>query len=195
MGLHLFFTELYFLDTNTSLGLSVYNQRYRHDTYSMYYGYVSSDQNISLYTQRTNGFTLSASRPVSRWWRAGLSYRWETIKITDIDDRYQDYAVNQLLGYTPGGGADDATSGILKSQVTPSLIYNTKDQYFNAHRGTQLSLSLPVSGGALGGTYSVIQPTIDYQYFVPDRFLSAEETRWPSGSVLPSAFDSPTMGP
>jgi len=166
------FTEPYFLDTRTSLGFSVFNQRYRTDTYSMFYGYVPGSNNVALYTQRINGFSVSASRPLWRWWRAGLSYQWQTIKITDINDSFHDYAINQLLGFTPGGSEDDATSGILKSTVTPSLVYSTKDSYFGAHRGTQLSLSFPVSGGALGGTYSVIQPTIDYQYFLPDRFLS-----------------------
>jgi len=166
------FTEPYFLDTRTSLGFSVFNQRYRTDTYSMYYGMVSQNDNVALYTQRINGFSLSASRPVWRWWRAGLSYQWETIKITDINDNFHDYAINQLLGFTPGGGDEDATRGILKSTVTPSLLYSTKDSYYGAHRGTQLSLSFPVSGGILGGTYNVVQPTVDFQYFLPDRFLS-----------------------
>ncbi|MFB3904964.1 MAG: outer membrane protein assembly factor BamA [Acidobacteriota bacterium] len=166
------FTEPYLLDTRTSIGFSVFNQRYRTDTYSMYYGYVSPGDNVALYTQRINGFSVSAGRPLWRWWKAGLSYQWQTIKITDINESFHDYAINQLLGFTPGGSDEDATNGILKSTVTPSLIYSTKDSYWGARRGTQLSLSFPISGGVLGGTYSVVQPTIDYQYFLPDRFLS-----------------------
>ncbi|UCF36778.1 MAG: outer membrane protein assembly factor BamA, partial [Acidobacteriota bacterium] len=166
------YTQPYFLDTRISMGLSIFSQRYRFDTYTAFFGLIAPDQSIELYTRRSTGFTLSGSYPLGRWTRGGLRYTLQNIRITDIADIYQDYALNQLVGFTPGGSLEDAREGIIRSEVTPTYVYNSKNAYFNATQGSQLTVELPVSGGVLGGTFNIIRPYVEYQHFRPDTIMS-----------------------
>lgn len=166
------FTQPYFLDTRMSLGMSVFNQRYRWDTYSAFFGLISPEDNIALFTRKTTGGTLSGSYPLARWIRGGLRYSLQSIKIDDEADFYRDFAFNQLIGFTPGGSIEDARKGIIRSEITPTFIYNTKNAYFNATRGTEVSVELPISGGPLGGDFNLIRPYFEFQHFRPDRILS-----------------------
>ena len=166
------FTEPYFLDTRLSLGLSIFNQRFRFDTFTAFAGLVAENDNIQLFTRNTSGFTLSAGYQLWSWTRLDTSYSLQTIRIEDIDESFSDFALNQLVGFTPGGSPEDARKGIIRSEITPSLTYNTKNQVYSATQGSQLRLTVPIAGGALGGTFNIIRPTLEYQKFFPDRFLS-----------------------
>jgi outer membrane protein insertion porin family len=166
------FTEPYLMDTRLSLGLSVFNQRYRFDTLSMYawMGMMPS-QNVTLFTRTSTGFDVSTSYPFWRWAKLGLSYSLQTIRIDDVHSGYQG-AFNQLLLFTPGADINTARKGILRSEVTPNYYRNTKNAYFNATRGSSLLIQVPVAGGPLGGDFSMIRPVLEYQKFFPDRLLS-----------------------
>ena len=163
------FTEPYFRDSKMSLGLSVFNQRYRFDTYTAFFGLVSPSENVPLFTRTSTGFTLRTSYPVWRWSRVGVSYTLSNIGISDIDPLFSDFALNQLAGFSPGGGSNDQ---LIRSQITPSFVYNTKNRLFGATQGTHLNLQMPISGGPLGGSFSIIRPVIEYQKFLPDRWIS-----------------------
>jgi outer membrane protein insertion porin family len=52
------------------------------------------------------------------------------------------------------------------------LSYNSTNAYFNATRGSSLNLSTAISGGILGGDFSMIRPVAEYRHFFPDRWLS-----------------------
>ncbi|MDA2933907.1 outer membrane protein assembly factor BamA, partial [Acidobacteria bacterium AH-259-D05] len=166
------FTEPYFLDSKMSLGISVFNQRFRFDTFTAFFGLVSESDNIELFSRSTTGFTLSSSYPIWRWAKVGFSYSLQTIKISDVDDSFRDFALNQLVGFTPGGSPEQAQSGIIRSEITPSFVYNTKNQFFNATGGNQFTVQVPIAGGPLGGTFNIIRPFVEYQHFILDRFLS-----------------------
>ncbi len=165
------FTEPYFLDSKISMGASVFNQRLRFDTFAASGGFIP-DTNTTLYTQITNGFSLTGSYPMWRWTRTGLAYTLNRIKIDDIDDSFTDFALNQLVGFTPGGSPEDAAAGIIRSEIKPSIQYNTKNQVFNATQGTLLSFELPIAGGPLGGDFNLIRPFVEVQRFMPDRLIS-----------------------
>ena len=166
------FTEPYFLDTRISMGASIFNQRLRFDTFTALGGFLPEIENLTLYTQKTTGFSLTGSYPLWRWTRAGLSYTLQTIRIEDIDDSFTSFALNQLIGFTPGGSAEDALKGIIRSEIKPSLQYNTKNALFNATQGTLISFEMPMAGGPLGGDLNLIRPFVEYQKFMPDRFIS-----------------------
>ena len=166
------FREPYFLDSKFSMGFSVFNQRFRFDTFTAFFGLINPDENLTLFTRSTTGFSVQAGYPLWRWTRLGLRYSLQNIKITDVDALFSDFALNQLVGFTPGGDPEAAASGIIRSEVTPSLIYNTKDALFGATRGSQMSVQLAVAGGPLGGTFNVISPFVEYQKFMRDRHLS-----------------------
>ena len=166
------FTEPYFMDSKISMGASVFNQSLRFDTFTAFGGAIPVNENIPLYTQRTTGFSLTGSYPLWRWTRVGLSYSLQTIKIEDIDDSFTDFAVNQLVGFTPGGSVEDARKGIIRSEIKPNVQYNTKNQVFNATHGTMVSFEMPIAGGPLGGDFNLIRPFLEFQKFMPDRWIS-----------------------
>lgn len=166
------YTMPYFMDTRTSVSLSVFNQRFRFDTFTAFFGLISPDQNIALFTRKTTGFTVGASHPAGRWKRVGLRYSLQNISISDVAELFEDFAFNQLIGFTPGGSIEDARRGIIRSEVTPSFMYNSKNAFFSATQGQQFTAEVPVAGGPLGGSFNIVRPFVEYQYFTPDHFLS-----------------------
>jgi outer membrane protein insertion porin family len=166
------FTQPYFLDTKASLGLSVFKSRFRFDTFTAFFGMISPDQNIPLYTQKNTGFTVTSSYPLGRWTRVGMRYSLQDIGIHDIADIFEDFALNQLVGFTPGGSVDDARKGIIRSEVAPTYSFNTKTAFFNATGGSQLIVEVPVAGGPFGGSFNIIRPFVEFQNFRPDSVLS-----------------------
>jgi len=172
------FTEPYFLDSKVSMGASVFNQRLRFDTFAASGGFIPESDNFTLYTQKTTGFSVTSSYPMWRWTRTGLAYTFQRIKIDDIDDSFTDFALNQLVGFTPGGSPEDAAKGILRSEIKPSLQYNTKNQVFNATQGTLISFEMPIAGGPLGGDFNLIRPFVEFQKFFPDRWMSKGRGTW-----------------
>ena len=163
------FTEPYFLDSRISLGASVFSTRERFDTFTQFFGLVAESDNIELFTRGTTGVTVSTSYPTWRFGKASLSYSIQRIRISNVDDVFQDFAQNQLAGFAPGGGSVDE---IFRSEVTPGVVFNTKNQFWNATQGSQLSVQVPIAGGPLGGTFNIIRPYVEYQTFTPERIFS-----------------------
>ncbi len=168
------FTEPYVLSTRWSLGLSVFNQRFRYDTYALLGIYTGNIKDATqLFTRTSTGITLSASYPLSNFWRFGGSYSIQSIGISDIAEGFEDYALGQLIGFTPGGDTTKVkTKGIIRSELTPTLTYNTTNDYYNPSKGHSLTLSFGYAGGILGGDYNMIRPSVEYRYFKADRWLS-----------------------
>jgi outer membrane protein insertion porin family len=168
------FTEPYLLDTRWSMGISVFNQRYRFDTYSAF-GLASlvGGEPIELFTRRTTGSTLTISRPLGlSFWRLGASYSYQKIGIGNIAPGFEPYALGSLIGFAPGGDPNAALKGIIRSEFTPMLSFNSTNHYFNPTRGSSLSLSVAVAGGALGGDFSMVRPAIEFRHFLSDKWIS-----------------------
>jgi outer membrane protein insertion porin family len=168
------FTEPYFLDSRWSTGISLFNQRFRFDTYTLYgISTLYNTEPTELFTRKTTGITFTASRPIGlSFWRFGASYTFQKIRVTDIAAGFEPYALGQLAGFVPGGDPNAAREGILRSEITPMLSYNSTNHYFNPTRGTSLNVSVGFSGGPLGGDFSQFRPTVEYRKFMPDRWIS-----------------------
>lgn len=168
------FTEPYLLDTRWNMGLSVFNQRFRFDTYTTF-GLLglAGGQPYELFTRRTTGVTLSMSRPLGfSWWRIGASYSYQNISVGRIAPGFETFALGQLVGFIPGGSTAKAVSGIIRSELTPSISYNSTNSFWNPTRGSSLTLSVGVAGGFLGGEFNMVRPMIEYRHFRPDKWLS-----------------------
>jgi outer membrane protein insertion porin family len=168
------FTEPYLLDTRWTFGASIYNQRYRFDTYNVF-GLQSlvNAEPVELFTRATTGVTITTSRPLGfSFWRFGASYTLQRISITNVAEGFQSYAYSQLIGYVPGGDPALAMAGIIRSSVTPMVSYNTTNNYFNPTRGSSLTASAAVTGGIFGGDYSMYEPVVEYRKFFPDKWIS-----------------------
>jgi outer membrane protein insertion porin family len=168
------FTEPYFLDTRWNMGLSIYNERNRFDTYSVF-GYTNevTGQPTQLFTQRTTGATLTVSRMLGRsWWRLGGSYTFQKIGVADIATGFESYALGQFTGFAPNGNANAALNGLIRSEITPMLSRDSTNAFFNPTRGTSMNLSLGIAGSVLGGDFSLLRPSIEVRHFFPDKWLS-----------------------
>jgi outer membrane protein insertion porin family len=167
------FTEPYLLDTRWGMSLSVFNQRYRYDTYSSYGITNIIGEPVELFTQRTTGTTISLSRRLGySGWSIGSSYTYQKIGISSIASGFEPYALSQFAGLAPSGNPYSALSGIIRSEITPMLSYNSTNNYFYPTRGTRFSLSSAIAGGILGGDFSMVRPAVEYSHFVPDRWLT-----------------------
>ncbi len=192
------YTDPYFRDSRVTMSLSVFNQRFRYDTFTASFGLINPDESVTLYTQGQNGFDVGVSYPWRRWSRLGLTYRLSNIKITDINPAIESLALRQLVGFTPGGNPEDARSGILRSEVRPNYTKNTKNAYFQATSGSSLFGQVSIAGGPLGGSFNLIRPFVEYQKFYPDTWLSGgrhtlafrlrAQHVWPYGT-LPSGSE------
>jgi outer membrane protein insertion porin family len=167
------FTEPYLFDTRWSMGLSLFNQRYRYDTYNTF-GFTNIiGEPTELFTQKTMGATLTLNRRLGHsLWSVGGSYSYQNIGIGGIAEGFEPYALSQFAGVSPSGNVYDALSGIIRSEVTPILNYNSTNAYFLPTRGTRLTLSAAIAGGLLGGDFSMIRPAFELRHFFPDRWLS-----------------------
>ncbi len=168
------FTEPYLLDTRWSMGVSIFNTRYRYDTYSLFgFTNISTGTPTELFTQRTTGATLTLNRRLGyTFWSLGGSYSYQRIGIDHIATGFEAYALGQVVGFAPKGNASAALSGIIRSEVTPMLTYNSTNSFFNPTKGSRLNLSVALTGGFLGGDFSMIRPALEYSHFFPDKWLS-----------------------
>lgn len=166
------FMEPYLLDTRWRMGVSVFNQRYRYDTYSTFGLTDYSGEAEELFTQRMAGTTISLDRRLSRsLWTVGTSYTFQKIGVSNIAPGFETFALGQFTGYS-SQDASDALEGIIRSEISPFVRYSSVNAYFNATRGTELRLSASVAGGALGGDFNMIRPVVEYRHFITDRWLS-----------------------
>lgn len=164
------FTDPYFRDSRLTLGFSVFNQRLRFDTFNTF-GLFGGGEIAELFTRNTSGIQVSASYPWRTWWRLGASYTVQSISITDIQRGLEPFAISTLVGFTPGGTRKEALEGIVRSQITPSLIYNTTNHPLDPTFGQQLSVSMDIAGGPLSGDFNLLRPQVEWRWFKPDRWL------------------------
>ncbi|MDQ6622207.1 MAG: outer membrane protein assembly factor BamA [Verrucomicrobiota bacterium] len=117
-------TEPYFLDRQLSLGGEAY---YREASFLS-----------NFYDQRNYGFSIVTRKAIGRFMSVSLEYRLENIEIYNISQA----ASTQLL-------LEQGSS--TKSQLTPSILLDTRDNPFISHRGQRIVFTPYVAGGFLGG--------------------------------------------
>ena len=132
-------TEPYFLDRRLSLGGDVY--------------FREADFLSSIYSQRNYGFALEARKAVARFTYATLRYSLETTELFNVSSG----ASNAILL---------ETGSVTKSQVAPSLVFDTRDNPFLSRKGQRVSLSTYLAGGFLGGDTQIYGLNLEgSQYF------------------------------
>ena len=167
------FTEPYLKGRPVSVGFNIFYQNYQF--FGQGFGGILADPRFldisgeSLFTQKTIGFSLSASAPLSfftprfklgRFTRLGLSYSFRNTDIlnppalTD-DDPTNDFPVSFLQ------------KDVRQSTVLPTISYNTLNSSLDPTKGTSLVIGASLSGGVLGGDVNTIEPTVEYKFFRP----------------------------
>jgi outer membrane protein insertion porin family len=131
--------------------------------------------NENLFTQRTKGFSVSSSAPLSfftprfklgRFTRIGLSYSYRNTDILDPavlsdNDPTNDFPITFRQ------------KGVRQSTITPTFSYNTLNSSLDPTTGSSFLLGLSFSGSVLGGDVNMIEPTVEYKFFRP--FFAGKE--------------------
>ncbi|MDQ6861717.1 MAG: outer membrane protein assembly factor BamA, partial [Verrucomicrobiota bacterium] len=117
-------TEPYFLDRPISLGGEAF--------------YREANFLSTLYDQRNFGFSITVRKPITRFLYASFEYRLEDIDIYNV-------ATNASSLLQIEGGSRT------KSVITPSLVYDSRDNPFLSHKGQRFVFTPYVAGGFLGG--------------------------------------------
>jgi outer membrane protein insertion porin family len=132
-------TEPYFLDRRLSLGGEVY---YREASFLS-----------SVYDQRNFGFSLVARKPIGRFMSLSGEYRLEEIDVFNVSS-----SASEFIAIEKGART--------KSQITASLVYDTRDNPFLTRKGRQLVLTPFIAGGFLGGDTQIYGVDLQaWQYF------------------------------
>ncbi len=150
------FSEPYVFDLPLTLGFNIY------DRFMIYPG---------LFDQRTRGIDLQASARVVGYWRTGLVYSFQKLKMDEPSISYDDYYYNPY-GYGTGyinpyyyGGYGVGKYNM--SSITPTLYRNTVDSPLTPSRGSLYLVACKFAGGPLGGDIKLIKPTFEFTFYQP----------------------------
>ncbi len=130
------FTEPWFLGKPIAFSTSVYN----------------TSREYVDYDREATGFTLGFGKELSEYWRAGIVYNLEEANITN-------------LGETASAIIREQEGRKLTSSVSPSISWDTRDNYLNPHSGTKNGLVVDVAG--LGGDNRFFKANFDSHWFLP----------------------------
>ncbi|MDQ3197774.1 MAG: outer membrane protein assembly factor BamA [Verrucomicrobiota bacterium] len=167
-------TEPYFLDQRLSLGGDIF---YREA------GFLSS-----IYDQRNYGLAINLRKPLTPFLSVSLDYRLEEIDIFNVD-----FLASPLIQMEAGNR--------LKSQVSTTVLYDTRDSVFLTRRGHRVVFTPQIAGGFLGGntqTYGFNLEGSQYFLFPYDIILTLNGEvgvidNWGSGDRVP-LFDRLFLG-
>ncbi len=141
------FTEPWFLDTPTLVGLSLYD--------------LKRDRRFTGYDQRSQGVTLRFGRRL-RWpdnfFRTDWIYRIDRTDLSNFDQR--------IIDLNPSGIATQQWP-LTTSSVTQIISRNSLDRPEFPTAGSRFSISTEISGGPLAGTVSYHKHIVQNEWFNP----------------------------
>ncbi len=149
------FTEPFLFDRPLSGGIDLYSRKV---------DFLTAIDQVG-YSEVRSGVAVTGGYRVFGFARLFLGYGYEVAETAVSDD------LEQALGSSGLGiplftmGLDDARN--VESRISPSFVYDTVDVPLMSRRGRRLSLSMPIAGGALGGTVQYVRPEIEYVQYVP----------------------------
>ncbi len=134
------FTEPWLFDAPVSFGVDIWNINKQR-------GYGGQ-----MYNLLSQGGDLRLGKRFNDYWRGFLTYKLESDEYSDLD--------SSLNAYYSEGRNDT-------SSLTPTLIYDTRDNIFDATQGTYERLAVDMAGGPLGGDNNYLRYDLDASYFLP----------------------------
>jgi outer membrane protein insertion porin family len=177
------FTEPYVRGRPISVGFNVFYQDLQF--LGSGFGNITSPtilaafSNSSLFTQRTEGGTITMSAPLSyfarrfkmgRFIRLGLAYTYSTTDILNPSNDQTTQTNTQNTAAALGIPISAITfqqKGVQQSTLTPTLSYNTLNSSLDPTKGKSMTIGLAASGGPLGGKVNTIEPTFEFKSFRP----------------------------
>jgi outer membrane protein insertion porin family len=159
-------TEPFFLDRRLSLGGQVF--------------YNEADYLSEAYNQRNYGFSLETRKPIGSFAAVSLVYLLQRTELFDIAS-----GASTALLLTSGAAT--------KSQLTPGIVFDTRDNPFLSRRGTRASFAPYIAGGFLGGDTQIYGFNLEAAHFIhlwKDTILQfqgqiAGVDTWGDGLIVP----------
>jgi outer membrane protein insertion porin family len=119
---------------------------------------------IGQFTQKSTGAVATMGFPLSGFSRMFTNYSYERVRVTEINDLYQDPLIlsrNPFLRDSLLIGADGER---IISKIVPSYVYNTVDQPIFPTSGKRVTLSVDLAG--LGGNTNFYKPMAEGVWFL-----------------------------
>ncbi len=141
-------TDPWFMGKRMSLGLNVF------DTVRV----RPFGTDSTAYREGRKGAALSLSPRLTDRLSLIHTYSFEDVRIFDIDQAH----TGNLDPAQNISSAHDITSSL-----TNGVVYDTRDNIFDATRGGRNSVTVQVAGGPFGGNVDFYKPEISSVYFIP----------------------------
>jgi outer membrane protein insertion porin family len=133
------FTEPYLFNTPADLGFSVYK---------------TAVDYTGMYKREGEGFTLSTSTRFARFFGASLTYSFENVNLSDVNENLQ---ITNPYYYQSGK----------ISAVSPTIYYSTVDSPLFPSSGSKYLFSYRYSGGLLGGDVNMHKARFQLVKYIP----------------------------
>jgi len=179
------FTEPYLMGKPISVGFNIFNSRLAFfggglgfgatgffSTGGGLFGFLGA-RSDELFTQVSTGATISASAPLSLFWRSrssffqlsrlGLSYSYSRTSVEQPPVNKDDDPNNDIL-------ISFEQPPVTLSTLQPNFFVNTLNHAIDPTAGQSFFLGLNLTGSFLGGNVNLFQPTVEYKYFRPGLF-------------------------
>ncbi len=160
------FTEPWLFNTRTSFGLDVFytTQIYTNAVADPTYG------STQFYTEERLGGTITVGRRLDRYWSIFGAYLLERVRIYDVGPYYN----------IPGTAQYIQSSNSTTSSITPRIVYDSRDNYFDPTSGWKHQFSIEFAGGPLGMDTNFIKEIEDTSHFIalPQGFVLGEHVRF-----------------
>lgn len=130
------FRDPWFMDKPVSFGTSIYKTKRE---------FIEYDRNAV-------GFDVSFGKSFTEYWRGDITYRYEKVKIDNVD-------------VTASSTIKEQEGTTTTSSITPAIARDSRDNFLDPHRGSRNSLYVTYAG--LGGDNNFLKYGIDSAWFFP----------------------------
>jgi len=146
------FTEPWLFNTRTSLSVNLF------DTTRTFTNSVpDATGSTKLYDETQIGGSIGVGRRLDRYWSVFGTYSLQNVQISNVG------AGETVIGtpnYIP-------SSSLWTSSVTPRIVYDSRDNYFDPTTGWKHQLSVEFAGGPMQGDSNFIKILEDTSHFIP----------------------------
>jgi len=141
-------TEPWFMNKPVSLGLSLFNTQTQ----------LAYSTTLDAYQENRKGGSVTVGPRLSDIYSLSFSYAYEDIAIIIIDP-----SVALSTANPTGISASEA----ITSSIQSSIIRDTRDNIFDASRGSKQSLTFQYAGGPFGGNTNFIKTVAASSWYIP----------------------------